>query len=303
MTSESCHFHFKPNPITMEVQHCNCKVLSITKDDASNSDSSMAHKDLKDNNNICTATYHHNATTLNSAINHTRKCISSYFSHFCFTGELRNRYWHHRWRRRYISFPWWRRWGILMEEEFPFVSLCLPTGFRQNPSSQEGLVKLSFLTIMTLALVMVSTSFISNWFDFGACMRLPLILLLLLPFLPVNLVNILVFDKLMLVIMNCINNKTRFMKSLVSSTTDLFIKYVINVYSIVKKTVVVRMVSREVMTIKTNYKKCEPRLHLKSTTSSVVLLWYTAVLAISQSTGKIQLFSFVAFYRNIYHLF
>lgn len=281
MTSESCHFHFYPNPITMEVQHCNCKVSSMTKDDASYLNATKAHNDLKDNNNICTAT--NNATTFNSAINHTRKCISSYF---CFTGELRNRYWHHRWRRRYISFPWWRRWGILMEEEFPFVSLCLPTGFRQNPSSQEGLVKLSFLTIMILALVMVSTSFISNWFDFGACMRLSLILLLLLPLLPISLVNLLVFDK---VIMNCINN----MKSLVSSTTELFIRYVINLYSIVKKTVVVRSVSNEVMTIKTNYKKCKPRLHLKSTTSSVVLLWYTAVLAISQSTGKIN--SFVAF--------
>ena len=172
-----------------------------------------------------------------------------------------------------------------MEEEFPFVSLCLPTGFRKNPSSQEGLVKLSFLTIMILALVMVSTSFISNWFDFGACMRLSLILLLLSPFL---LNSLLVFDKIMLVIKKCIDNKTRFMKSLVSSTTDLFIKYVINLYSIVKKTVVVRLVSREVMTIKTNYKKCEPSLHLKSTTSSVVILWYIAVLAISQSTGKIS---------------
>ena len=190
MTSNSCQHHPYLNHKNMEMHHCSCNFCKATKatDDSLNAISIIAHEDLTDEKNPCTATNNQNATTFQSPINHpTHECISSTFtSNTYISGESRTRYWHHRWRRRSVTASSWRRWGILMEEEFPFVSLCLPTGFRQNPSSQEGLVKLSSLTMMTLTALVVVSTCITNWFYdyFGACMitmmRLSLSMLILL---------------------------------------------------------------------------------------------------------------------------
>ena len=266
----------------MEAQHYNCNCCKVSP--ITNTICSSLSDSPQDpiHNNLCTAT--HNYPTF-SPINQTQKCILSYFSNFYFSGELRNRYWHHRWRRRLATFPC-HRCEILMEEEFPHVSLCLSTGALKNPSLQEDLVKLSFLTVMTLALVIASV-FISNWFVFGACMTSSFILLIL-PFL-VNLFYQLPFKEPMLVIKTCVNNARSSWNCLVMFL-DISIKYVINLHYIVKKKVVVEPVSCGVITTTNNFKRCgkQTRLCSKSSTSSVVLLWYTALLALSQSPGKIS---------------
>ena len=310
MTSDSCQRHTNLNHTTMEVHYCSCNFCKATTamNDSSDAISSIAHEDLNDDKNPCTATNKHNATTFQSLINHPpHKCISSTFtSNTSIFGEQRNRYCHHRWRRRSVtaSSPWCR-WGILMEEEFPFVSLCLPTGFRQNPSSQEGLVKLSSLTMMTLAaLVVVSTS-ITNWFYdyFGACMitmmRLSLLTLLILVFLNqfflVNLIldyiRLLVFDTIVNVVIRCANNARKiYDKHLVTFVMSSTIKTVINIYSNVKKTVVVGSMSRREAT-KNKFNPSDKIF--PSTSSSVVFLLYTTLIAISQSTGKKNYFDII----------
>ena len=301
MTSVSCQHHPNLNLTTMELHHGSCHRYEATTatHDASDTLSSIANVDLNDDKNLCTATNDHNATTFQPQMNHPPlKCISSTFtSNTSFSGELRTRYWHHRWRRRSVTaFPW-RRWGILMEEEFPFVSLCLPTGFPPNPSSQEGLVKLSSLTMMTLTALVVVSTCITNWFYdyFGACMitmmRLSLSMLILVFLNKLILVNLildyirlLVFDTIKLVI-RCANIERRInYNRLITFFTDSMNKYVTNIYSIVKKTVVVGSVSRKgAETRKNKSNSCDKTF---PSTSSVVLLFYTTLIAISQSTGK-----------------
>ena len=301
MTSNSCQHHPNLDHKNMEMHHRSCNFCKATKatDNSSNAISNIAHEDLTDEKNPCTATNNPNATIFQSPINHpTHKCISSTFtSNTYISGESRTRYWHHRWRRRSVTASPWRRWGILMEEEFPFVSLCLPTGFRQNPSSQEGLVKLSSLTMMTLAaLVVVSTS-ITNWFYdyFGACMitmmRLSLILLILVFLNQIILVNLivgyiclLVFDTIKLVI-RCANETRKiYYNHFLTFVMNPTIEHVINKYSNVKKMVVVGSVSRKKATTEKN--KLNPSDKIFPSTSAVVLLLYTTLIAISQSTGK-----------------
>jgi hypothetical protein len=135
---------------------------------------------------------------------------------------------------------------------------------------------------MTLALVMASM-FISNWFVFGACMTSSFILLIL-PFL-VNLFYQLLFKEPMLVIKTCVNNARSSWNFLVMFL-DISIKYVINLHSIVKKKVVVEPVSCGFATTTNRSKKCgkDSRTTSKSATSMVVLLLYTALLGISQTT-------------------
>ena len=288
----------------MEVQNCNCSTCKprseVTHNDSSSTTPSASFKqDPINKSNLCTtASSPHLNTTTSTFTNATNQpqrkmCISPYsvFQHFS-SGELRNHYWHHRWRRRSIPSPWssWCRWEALMKDEFPFVSLRSLTGFPKNPSLQDSLVKLrSCLTLVMLALVMVSTfDFKNRDLGSGACMmtrftQIPLMLLIFL----VSLVYMPVFIDLMLVITtNCVNLIRSFLSNLFTSI-DPLIKFVVNLYYFVKNMVVFGTVSSAVMERKKYSKRCKSRLNTDCTTSSVVLLCYTALLAITQSTGKI----------------
>ena len=278
-------------------QHCNCKhydpvAASPTTKDAILWLSNNPKEDSKeDPDNLCTAnanSYEAKKFSINQ-INDKQKCISSYLPHLHFPGELRNRYWHHRWRRRLVSHPW-RRWQMMIEDEFPFVSLCLPTGFKQNPSSQDGLVKLSSLmTIMIFALL--SAFIFSNWLYFGACMIVRLLFIQVLLLLPVLVskvdLRLIVFNQLTTMLVKCEKYfvKNCFLKNIVD-LVNMTMKYLVYFYSIVKKTVVVETVSKSAVTTKNSTKACNYNLLSRCTKSSVVLLSYVTLIAISQSTGK-----------------
>ena len=290
-----CHSPKKPTKMELQ-QHCNCKhydpvAASPTTKDAISWLSNNPKEDSKDDsNNLRTAnanSYEANKFSINQ-INDKQKCISSYLPHFHFPGELRNRYWHHRWRRRLVSHPW-RRWQMMIEDEFPFVSLCLPTGFKQNPSSQDGLVKLSSLmTIMIFALL--SAFIFSNWLYFGACMIVRLLFIQLSLLLPVLVsqvdLRLIVFNQLTTMLVKC---EKYFVKNCLKNIVDfvnMTMKYIVYLYSIVKKTVVVETVSKSAGTTKNSTKACNYNLFSRCTKSSVVLLSYATLIAISQSTGK-----------------
>ena len=271
----------------MEVQHsiCHCCNESTMTDKPCTLLPTFSEKGHPETNNYCCTATHNNYTTT-TPINETQKCILSYFSSFYFSGELTNRYWHHRWRRRSFSFLC-RRCEKLMEEESPLVPLCLSTRSLKNPSSPKDLVKLSFLMVTTLVILVMAPTLllISNWFFFGACLKLSFILLSLVPTL-LGLFNQLLCNKPMLVIGMLFSN-TKSLWNIYIMFIKKLIKCVINPsYSIVKKKVVVEPVSCGFVTTTNRSKKCrkDSRTSSKSTTSMVVLLLYTAFLGISQTT-------------------
>ena len=126
-------------------------------------------------------------------------------------------------------------------------------------------------------------------------MRLSLslfIILFLNKFILVNLIvdHLLQFDKIKLVIRYANNTRRIYYSRLATYFMDSMIKCIINIYSNVKKTVVVGSVSNEVTTRKNKCNTCDKIL---PSTSSFVLLLYTTLIAISQSTGKKDVFIFV----------
>ena len=190
---------------------------------------------------------------------------------------------------RVSTFSCTHRWQMMIEDEFPFVSLCLPIGFKQNPSSQDGLVKLSSLmTIMIFALL--SAFIFSNWLCFGACMIVRLLFIQLSLLLPVLVsqvdLRLIVLNQLTTMLVKC---EKYFVKNCLKNIVDfvnMTMKYIVYLYSIVKKTVVVETVSKSAGATKSSTTSCNYNLFSRCTKSSVVLLSYATLIAISQSTGK-----------------
>ena len=112
-------------------------------------------------------------------------------------------------------------------------------------------------------------------------------LLLLLPVLVSQVdLRLIVFNQLTIMLVKC---EKYFVKNCFKNIVDfvnMTMKYIVYLYSIVKKTVVVETMSKSAGATKSSTTSCNYNLFSRCTKSSVVLLSYATLIAISQSTGK-----------------